>query len=355
MKAVLLYITLLLISLSGFAQIPSGYYNSAAGLTGTPLQQALHDIIDNHTILTYGSLFTHFSVTDVKPDNSVWDMYSDVPGGTPPYVYHFVASDQCGNPVAEGDCFNREHSWPKSWFGGDILPMYTDLFHLYPTDGWVNNKRGNLPYGTVGTANWTSQNGSRTGNCNWPGYSGVVFEPINEYKGDFARTYFYMAVRYFTEDASWPDTEMATGSQLKPWAASMLLQWSQDDTVSQKEIDRNNAVYQIQGNRNPFIDNPQYILDIWGPGAGIESHADFFYLYPNPASAQCRIMFPGHWADQPADILIYNQTGMLVNTFEKQAGISATLNLQGIRPGVYIIRANFNGKAHPARARIVVL
>ncbi|MBC8399937.1 MAG: endonuclease, partial [Candidatus Marinimicrobia bacterium] len=139
-----------LILSSALADEPAGYYNSAEGLIETALQQALHDIIDNHTSVSYTSLWTHFQSTDRKSNGKVWDMYSDIPGGTPPYEYTFV-SDQCGNYSAEGDCYNREHSWPKSWFN-ENSPMNTDLFHLYPTDGYVNGRRGNYPYGEVGTA-----------------------------------------------------------------------------------------------------------------------------------------------------------------------------------------------------------
>ena len=130
-----------------WAQIPNGYYNNASGLTGTPLQQALHNIIDDHTVVSYTSLWTHYQTTDVKPNGKVWDMYSDIPDGTPPYEFIFV-SDQCGNYGAEGDCYNREHSWPKSWFN-DVAPMNTDIFHVVPSDGYVNGQRGNYPYGEV--------------------------------------------------------------------------------------------------------------------------------------------------------------------------------------------------------------
>ncbi len=133
--------------------------------------------------------------------------------------------------------------------------MYSDLFHLYPTDGWVNNKRENYPFGTTASPSWTSTNGSKLGACSYTGYSGTVFEPINAYKGDFARSYFYMAVRYYGEDSAWPGSDMVTGSQPKAWALKMLMEWDMSDPVSQKERDRNNVVYTIQGNRNPFIDN----------------------------------------------------------------------------------------------------
>ncbi len=265
---------------------PAGYYDSAAGLTGTALQQALHDIIDNHTSVTYNDLWTHFQSTDKKSDGTVWDMYSDIPSGTPLYTYIFI-TDQCGNYDSEADCYNREHSFPKSWFGGEVTPMYTDLFHLYPTDGYVNNKRDNYPFGTTATPAWTSSNGSKLGTCSYTGYSGTVFEPINAYKGDFARSFFYMAVRYYGEDAAWPGSDMVTGSQPKAWALRMLMEWNQSDPVSQKERDRNNAVYAIQGNRNPFIDNTSYVDLIWGSQNGLKdvgAYKEMISVWPNPAS-----------------------------------------------------------------------
>lgn len=228
-----------LVAVVAAAQAPSGYYNYAEGLTGTTLQGALHDIIDNHTVKTYDYLWTAFKTTDKKSDGTVWDMYSDIPSGTPDYTYTFV-TDQCGNYSGEGSCYNREHSFPKSWFD-DQSPMVTDLFHLYPTDGYVNGKRSNYPFGEVSSPTWTSSNGSKLGPCSVPGYSDIVFEPIDEYKGDFARTYFYMATRYYDQDSKWTGSGMVTGSQPKPWALAMLLAWNKADPVSQKE-DRKSVV-----------------------------------------------------------------------------------------------------------------
>ncbi len=272
MKSILL--TIITVS-SLWAQIPNGYYNNASGLSGTALQQALHDIIDGHQSQSYSALWTHFQTTDVKPNGKVWDMYSDVPGGTPPYEYTFV-TDQCGNYSGEGSCYNREHSWPKSWFN-EGSPMYTDMFHLVPTDGYVNGQRGNYPYGEVSNPSWTSLNGSKKGPCSYPGYTGTVFEPIDAYKGDFARNYFYMSTRYLNEDASWDNNAMVNGAQLVEWALNMLLEWHAADPVSQKELDRNDAIHDIQNNRNPFIDHPEYTALIWGgatPGPAAPSDLD---------------------------------------------------------------------------------
>ncbi|HEY0976596.1 MAG TPA: endonuclease [Flavobacteriales bacterium] len=248
------------------AQPPPGYYDPAEGLTGPALRQALHDIIDGHQVVSYTALWSHFDETDAKPNGKVWDMYSDIPSGTPPYEFTF-GSDQCGEYDEEGDCYNREHSLPNSWFG-DVPPMNSDLFHIYPTDGYVNNRRGNLPFGEVNSATWTSDNGSKVGGNVAPGYSGPVFEPIDAYKGDFARSYFYMYTRYWGQTSGW-STPMQTGSDLAVWARNMLLDWNAADPVSPKEQDRNNAVFAIQDNRNPYIDDPQWAHAIWGDDVGV--------------------------------------------------------------------------------------
>jgi endonuclease I len=124
-----------------------GYYNTAQGLTGNSLKIALHNIIDNHTQVSYNGLWKPIKKQIEKPNGKVWDMYSDIPSGTPPYNFTFV-TDQCGNYAVEGDCYNREHSWPKSWFNNLSIPE-SDLFHVYPTDGKVNGLRSNYPYGNV--------------------------------------------------------------------------------------------------------------------------------------------------------------------------------------------------------------
>lgn len=279
MKSIYLIITSFLFSGIVFGQIPPGYYDDAEGLYGDDLREALHDIIDNHDVQSYNSLWYHFESTDQKPNGKVWDMYSDQPDGTPAYEYDFF-SDQCGNYNSENDCYNREHSFPKSWFD-DAAPMYTDLFHLYPTDGYVNGNRSNHPYGPVGSASFVSTNGSKVGVCSWPSYNGIVFEPIDEYKGDFARSYFYMLTRYMNLVSNW-DSDMLAGNDFTSWAREVLLEWAASDPVSQKEIDRNNAVYEIQDNRNPFIDQPEFAVAIWNPTSNVQDYAeDFDFWYAN--------------------------------------------------------------------------
>ena len=248
-----------------YAQIPNGYYNNAIGKRGDELKIALHDIIDDHTTISYQQIWNAFWSTDNKGNNVVWDMYSD--GAN--YTYNYTnGNDQCGEYLQEGDCYNREHSWPQSWFSGnDQATPSRDLHHVFPTDGFVNSQRSNYPFGEVNNASWTSQNGSKLGTCKSSlGYSGTVFEPIDEYKGDFARAMMYMSVRYYTEDDNWGSSDMTNKSEILPWAMTMLLNWNDNDPVSQKEIDRNNVIYSdYQNNRNPFIDHPEYARMIWDP------------------------------------------------------------------------------------------
>jgi endonuclease I len=331
---------------------PAGYYDSASGLSGIQLQQALHDIIDNQTYITYAQLWTAFQSTDKKSDDKVWDMYSDNPSGTPAYTFTFV-TDQCGNYSKEGDCYNREHSFPKSWFGGEMEPMYTDLFHLYPTDGKVNGMRDNYPFGTVSIPSWTSTNGSKLGPSSYPGYTGVVFEPVTAYKGDFARTYFYMAVRYYREDGSWPGSDMVTGSQPKAWALKMLMEWDIADPVSQKEKDRNEVVYTIQGNRNPFIDNPSYASLIWGTQTGVNETTDSkigIRLHPNPANDQVTIDLPESFSE--LYIIRISDIAGKVMLSKSVGGKPVIFDISGLQTGYYLLSAS-DGKCN-LTARLIV-
>ncbi len=249
--------------LQPLGNIPAGYYDAASGKTGAELKTALYNIIKGHTVISYDGLWTAYQTTDVRSDGKVWDMYSNC-------VFTF-GSDQCGNYSGECDCYNREHSMPKSWFN-DVAPMNSDAFMVVPTDGYVNGIRGNYAFGVVGTANYTSGNGCKRGDNVYPGYTGTVFEPADEFKGDFARIYFYMATRYENLIAGWENYDndgdaMMDGSSFpcfEPWALSMLMEWSANDPVSPKEISRNNAVYALQNNRNPYVDHPEWVNTVWG-------------------------------------------------------------------------------------------
>lgn len=256
----------------GFSQIPSGYYSTATG-TGYTLKTQLYNIIKGHTNNGYAGLYTTYQTSDVdnfyENDGTILDMYSENPSGTDPYNYTTGTTQRCGNYSAEGDCYNREHIIPQSVFN-EQSPMVADAHFITPTDGKVNGMRSNYPHGNVNSATYTSQNGSKLGSSAVSGYSGTVFEPINTFKGDIARMYFYFATRYENTVAGY-SYAMFNGSSNQVFTTAflnMLLAWHAQDPVSAREIARNNAIYARQNNRNPFIDHPEYVNQIWGGTSG---------------------------------------------------------------------------------------
>lgn len=324
---------------------PAGYYQSAEGLSGHALRQSLHEIIDDHESKSYSSAWQHFEQTDRKADGKVWDIYSDNPSGPEPYEYQFNI-DQGGSANSEGDGFSREHSFPKSWFGGSVLPMNSDLFALYPCDIYVNNNRSNHPYGEVDQPVFTSMNGSKRGANVYPGYSGTVFEPIDEYKGDLARTYFYMATRYLGEGDNWPGSGMIDGTELRQWAINMLLEWSSADPVSQKEIDRNNAIFGVQENRNPFIDCAEYAEMIWQRvPVSIGEVPDMKkspLVYPNPITS-------GSFSldiDEAAQVAIFNLQGQRLFKCTDRCKVQLKGELEQLPSGVYQVLVGTGFEAH---------
>ncbi|EJF99843.1 endonuclease I [Flavobacterium sp. F52] len=252
----------------GFAQIPSGYYSTATG-TGYTLKTQLYNIIKSHTDNGYAGLYTTYQTSDVdnfyENDGTILDMYSENPSGTDPYTYTTGTTQRCGNYSVEGDCYNREHIIPQSVFS-EQSPMVSDAHFITPTDGKVNGIRSNYPHGNVSSATYTSQNGSKLGSSAVSCYSGTVFEPINDFKGDIARMYFYFATRYENTIAGYSYAMFnGTSNQVFTTAfLNLLLTWHAQDPVSAREIARNNAVYARQNNRNPFIDHPEYVNQIWG-------------------------------------------------------------------------------------------
>jgi endonuclease I len=267
MKKIYSYLLLMFVTV-GIAQIPSGYYNTATG-TGYTLKTQLYNIIKGHTDNGYAGLYTTYQTSDVdnfyENDGTVLDMYSENPSGTDPYNYSTGSTQRCGNYSVEGDCYNREHIIPQSVFN-EASPMVADAHFITPTDGKVNGMRSNYPHGTVSSATYTSQNGGKLGSSSVSGYSGTVFEPIDAFKGDIARMYFYFATRYENTVAGY-SYAMFDGSSNKVFTTAflnLLLAWNAQDPVSAREIARNNAIYARQNNRNPYIDHPEYVSQIWG-------------------------------------------------------------------------------------------
>jgi endonuclease I len=263
------------------------YYRSAYGLSGPALKTKLQQIISaGHINIGYNWTFQNFdSVTagasqDDAGLGKVWCIYTTTTNAAGKLIttartssgastvrwFSWGAPDQNDGDAGSfpGDNFNREHTWPQTYFNQDATPR-GDRHHLYPTDAKLNGDHSNYPYGEVTSAVSAApvgSNGSRVGTARGGlGYTGQVFEIADLYKGDIARAHFYMAVRYyndaqFNKDAGFADT----GARLKTWYDAMLRTWNALDPVSQKEIDRNNAIAaSTQKNRNPFIDYPELV------------------------------------------------------------------------------------------------
>ena len=254
--------TLLVLSFALVAQVPSGYYDKASGKTEAQLKTTLYSVISSgYVTKSYDYLYTIYATSDVTSDGKVWDMYSTctwTPG-----------QKKCGNYSTVCDCYNREHSIPQSWFDSRS-PMVSDAFHVYPTDGKVNGQRSSYPFGECANGTTLSRGKGRLGSSTFSGYSGTVFEPDDEYKGDFARTYFYFATRYENimttiDGESFNNTVYPAFTS---WSQSLFLKWHRQDPVSQKEITRNNAIYAHQKNRNPYIDYPELAEYVWGNRKG---------------------------------------------------------------------------------------
>ena len=333
----LITLLFIFITIHVFAVEPSGYYNTAIGKINAALKTQLSTIVGPHTERSYDNLWTDFQTTDKRPDGKVRDIYSN----TTNYTF---GTNQCGNYSGEGSCYNREHSFPKSWFS-DATPMYTDLYHLYPSDGYVNGRRGNDPFGEVGTATYTSNNGySKLGPSSFPGYTGQVFEPTDSMKGDFARTYFYMVTAYDSKVASWSSPHLAGNSYpaFTDWTIAMLLKWNSEDPVGPREKARNEAVYGIQHNRNPFIDHPELAEYIWGSHkgeawsltAGVDAVKINFTLSSNRVQNELTIQSD----EDNLSYAVYNVSGRLL--MQNKLNASKSVSVSHLENGLYLIQLN---------------
>lgn len=264
MKRLFILLAAMVVMCSASATYKAGYYDKMEGLKKEALKKAVKQCVQTHTRLDYTNLPNNWVYTDVYPDKvngSVrwWEMYSN--------EIYLIKANQSGLESFRANNMQREHSVPKSWWGSDdSSPAWTDIYNLYPSDGPANQAKSNYPLGPVGKT--TFDNGcTKVGvpSAGYGGNSGYVFEPADDYKGDFARAYFYVFTVY--DDLNWTSSSMGTKNEwptLKPWAYELLLQWARQDPVSQKEIMRNDAAETQQGNRNPFIDFPNLAEYIWG-------------------------------------------------------------------------------------------
>lgn len=376
-----IYFLLFLLSVTlGFAQetskntvnitaIPVGYYNTAIG-TGYTLKTQLYNIIKTgHIDRGYGSgtnqtnngLWTAYGTTDrdyfYENDGTILDIYSENPTGVDPYNFNYnttvgANAGQCGTYVVEGDCYNREHIVPQSVFAS-ANPMHNDPHFIPATDGKVNGQRNNFPHGMVTTATWTSLNGGKLGpNSNTgiaAGYVGTVFEPINEFKGDIARMYLYFATRYENLAAGYAyDMFNNTSNQVfTPTFLNILLTWHTNDPVSPYEIARNNAIYTFQGNRNPYIDHPEYACIIWSTACATLNNASFeliadINVYPNPSNDQ-RINIETE--NDLDDIQVLNINGQLIQQVSNPVRNQNKYTLENLPHGFYFLKLSSDNKS----------
>lgn len=289
------------------AQTPSididAYYKDLEGLSGKKLFDAVCTAVNKgFDQMSYGDLWTAYKETDLYPTDSIgkagmiWDIYSD-------YNFPF-GKKQCGTYHNEGDCYNREHSIPKSWFCDCTSGMGADIMHLFPTDGKVNGMRSNYAYGEVSSASYTSHQGDKLGsakmisvdstllgkNVTIENIPSKVFEPLNCYKGDLARAYMGTMCKWTSKykmndgDGKWFFTNNYTEQGrfgFNMYGLALLMKWSRQDPISRKEIDRNNGIQKTQGNRNPFVDLPELAEYIWGKHAG-----EAFYIQAAPSALE---------------------------------------------------------------------
>lgn len=335
-------------ALIGFAQPPANYYSTATG-TGAQLKTQLYNIIKGHNSKSYNSLWTLYNHSAYKDtyyenDGTLMDVYSEKPNGPDSYNYTIGQADQCGNYSGEGSCYNREHVIPQSVFN-EQSPMVTDAHHILPTDGYVNGMRSNFPIGKVNSPNWTSTNGSKRGSSGIPGYTGTVFEPIDEFKGDFARIYFYFVTRYETQISNWSSYAMFANNTfpgLNPAFLDMLLEWHENDPVSQREIAINNRIYQHQGNRNPYIDEPSFVASVWGTSAStVDFEPIYVSLYPNPARDNKVNITTDREVEE---IKLINLNGQIIQKIVRPTAQNDTYTIDNIPQGFYILNMNIGNQ-----------
>jgi len=262
MKHIVVLLNFVMLPLLVVAEIPEGYYSNVNGLKMAELKSALHAIIAKANVLEYGSgagkTWTGFYSTDRYDGNKVRDRYSND-------VREF-SSTASTTAASAPDGMNIEHSFPKSWWGGTKNQAYKDLFNLMPCEININSSKSNYAMGKVDKVK--ADNGcTKVGTGKAGEKSANLWEPADQWKGDFARGYFYMVTAYsdfvwtgegltMLESDEWPT--------MQQWAYELLLEWCRHDPIDQIEIDRNEAVYAIQGNRNPFVDFPKLEEYIWG-------------------------------------------------------------------------------------------
>jgi len=307
--------------LAANAVVPTGYYASIEGQQSAALKSALSSLLQHHVVLEYNSLWSAFAETDIHPDGTPWDMYSST-----------IRVSFWG--------MNREHAFPKSWWGGAVNAAYSDLHHIFPADEAANLAKNNYPLGKVGIP--VFDNGvSKVGYDSFQESSSenLVFEPADAYKGDFARAYFYVATCY--QDLVWKHTFMVESNPyptLRAEAINLLKDWHLKDPVSEKERIRNDAVFERQGNRNPFVDFPELVSYVWGDSTA------FAFSLAGREGGQATERLLQVYVKQGILYFHASKPGLLVEAFNplgiKQLSVISTADWQhmdSLSAGVYVL------------------
>lgn len=259
--------------------IPAGFYDGINGKQDAELKTTLSLLVRGGERYDYGVTTYHTSsnppewekgdlkaygtwqalpFTDYLPGGQVWDMYSNSTRYYP-------------NRLGDSGCsLNIEHCLPKSWWGGTVNEAYKDLYNLNPSDQRANSQKSNYAPGHVTKGDKFDNGSFRMAKANTSGYGYICWEPAEEYRGDFARAYFYMATAYeYLEWTAYPDyISNASYLMFSEPIQQVLLDWHRADPVSDKECCRMDYISDIQGNRNPFIDYPELVEYIWGDKKG---------------------------------------------------------------------------------------
>ena len=318
---------LLILCITGYAQIPAGYYDSASGLTGEELKTALHNIIDNHTIKTYDEIRYLLDETDRDPAN-------------PNNLILLYKGTSVSNVWDGGTTYNREHVWAKSHGDfGETPPAGSDLHHLRPTDPSVNSSRGEKDFDNGGT-----QHPEAT-ECNTDFDS---WEPRPAVKGDIARMMFYMATRYEGDVAGELDLELVnyTGTSGPIFGKlGTLLEWNEQDPVDDFERNRNEVIYSYQHNRNPFIDHPEWVNLIWKDDSvntdvnslEYEITSEKVKVFPNPVRDNLTVEIPENY--HVMSITLFDLTGREIQNVPVNSDSETyVINLSDKSAGSYLLK-----------------
>ncbi|MFN8238173.1 MAG: endonuclease [Chitinophagales bacterium] len=363
--------------LSGFSALagPGTYYNSLDTTRSCAnfKTQLFHLISTGTTQLPYSQVDNYYDQTDLKPAESgggfvIVDRYSsENPNGLDYCSFRYPTSFCMTTPSDTNQCicYNKEHTFPKAYFGGDAMKdIYSDIHYIWPADNRINYYKSNFPIGYNKNPYYTSKNGSSVGisdaTMNYGYNSSNIFEPIDSFKGDFARAYLYVVTRYEDSLPGWIGRSTANnvldGNKypgLDPWILKLCVKWHKMDPPSAFERQRNDAIFALQGNRNPYIDYPNWVEKVFGTdgvstscvNTAIVSHRTVdFSVFPNPANSELNIRLDGVLSDK-VTLEVLDMVGKKIRTeqFPPNAQLHS-IDISGLPNGVYFINLLYKGE-----------